>query len=203
MKNDLRRHHRYAHMRRGTHNKFYQIEVSEREDGTAEVIYTWGRIGTRGQTKRATGSFDVVRRFADEQFEKKLKKGYEEANIMEALAAACQPPEERHNTGLPSVEIDIPKFHAGKSEDRCRTFAQKYIDKLNLVRRSRWDLLNGYDKQIEGVLASYCKEWKRICNSKTHSSNVIHSAAQSAYANLFYALRENAGIHTFMRCKIP
>lgn len=189
---ELRRMTRYAHMRKGTNNKFYEVEVQEHDDGPDEMIFRWGRIGTAGQSKTSTGAYDFLVSVANQQFETKLKKGYEEANAMEALAAAAQIDlTERQNRGLDPVEIEIPCFHAGKSEKRCQEFAQKYLDKLNLIRASRWDLGDKYSKQIEALLKSYCSEWRRIRRTKAHGHLAENALAHTAFRLFFAAMKDN------------
>ena len=118
---------------------------------------------------------------------------------MEALAAAFTKVEERKNNGLEPVEIDIPCFHAGKSEKRCREFAQKFLSKLNLIRGSRWDLDKEYNKQIRDMLASYCKEWQRICRTKAHGHLADNSNAQTAFKIFFNALKDDTKTYVYGR----
>jgi len=196
---ELQRFTRYGEKKAGTNNKFYEVEAQENEDGRATWIFRWGRIGTTGQSKEGeTYSFSGAKSICLEQFRIKTEKGYREVNAMEALASAVEEVHERKTNGLSAVEIVIPCFHAGKSEKRCQEFCQKWLDKLNIVRGSRWDLdANAYEKQIEGVLKGYTKEWRRIRTSKTHGPNLGFSA--DAAARIFFdALKRDTAICTFV-----
>ena len=199
--NDERRFTAYAEFKAGTNNKFYEVEAIELEDSRAKWIFRWGRIGTAGQSKEGTTySFGVAKRMCDEQFEKKEKKGYREVSPLEALASAGEEVTERKRNGLEEVEIDIPRFHAGSSEKRCRDFCEKYLSKLNVIRGSRWDLDQGtYRKQVEAMLKQYCTEYKRIKGSKTHGYNV-GSFADTAMSIFFRALRDDAGVVLYGYC---
>ena len=191
--NEERRFTAYAEFKAGTNNKFYEVEAIELEDGRAKWIFRWGRIGTAGQSKEGTTySFGVAKRMCDEQFEKKQKKGYREVSPLEALASAGEEITEWKNNGLSPVEVDIPKFHAGPSEKRCQAFCAKYLEKLNVIRASRWDLsIDTYEKQIKALLKQYCAEYKRIKGSKTHGHNLV-SFADTAMSIFFRGLKDNA-----------
>ena len=194
---DEQRYSRYAEMKRGTHNKFYEVKVEETESGSYRLTFTYGRIGTEGRAldQGLHTSYSYAKQRADEQFDKKLDKDYVEVTAMQALASAVETLEERQTNGLSAVEIVIPRFHAGKSEKRCVTFAQKWIDKLNLVRASRWEFdSDAYRRQADGVLKGYCKEWKRICGTQAHGALADNSAAQTAFRMIFASLKDDAGI---------
>ena len=75
---DNQRYTRYAEKKAGTNNKFYEVEAIQ-EDDRVRYFFRWGRIGTKGQEKehRAT-SFAYAKSVCDEQFNRKLNKGYRE-----------------------------------------------------------------------------------------------------------------------------
>jgi predicted DNA-binding WGR domain protein len=193
-----RRYFAYAEKKAGTNNKFYQVEAIEQEDGRASWEFRWGRIGSNGQSKSGmTYSFGSAKLACDEQFQKKLKRGYREVSALEALASAAEDVTERPNNGLSAVTVVVPKFHAGRSEERCRKFCEKYLTKLNVIRASRWSLSeNAYEKQIETLLKQYVAEFKRIKASKTHGPNLV-SFADTAYRIFFQGLRSNAGCQVY------
>jgi predicted DNA-binding WGR domain protein len=191
---------RYAEKKAGANNKFYEVKVEEHEDGRCYLTFTYGRIGTEGKTldKGSFRSFNYAVQLADEQFDKKLSKGYVEVTAMQAIASAVESLEERKTNGLSAVEIDVPRFHAGKSEARCKQFCAKWLGKLNIVRASRWDLPSlDYEKQAVGVLRGYIKEWKRICRTKAHGALADNAAAQTAAQIFFNALKDDAGIAVY------
>jgi predicted DNA-binding WGR domain protein len=191
MHDELRRYTRYGEKKAGTNNKFYEVEAVEEETG-ARWIFRWGRIGTTGQSKEGhTYSFEAAKQKCDEQFKSKRGRGYVERTAMEALASAVEELEERNVRGFAPVELDVPRFHAGKSEKRCQEFCQKWLDKLNIVRQSRWTLGDAYRKQAEGVLKGYCKEWRRICGTKAHGHLADNSHAQTAFRIFFGALKDS------------
>ena len=179
---ELRRFHRYGEKKAGVNNKYYEVEATEREDGRADWAFRWGRIGYDPKSKTGTFlSFEAAKLHCEEQFAKKRQRGYREVNAMEALASAVQDPSERKTQGLPAVELVIPCFHAGKSEQRCQTFAQKYVEKLNLIRKSKNVLKHKeYNDQIEALLKAYCAEYKRMKRSKAHGNN-LESFADTAF----------------------
>jgi predicted DNA-binding WGR domain protein len=195
----LQRFTRYGEKKAGVNNKFYEVEAIETEEGRAEWIFRWGRIGGKPQEKRGrSGSFRIAKNKCIEQFKAKEKRGYSEVNAMEALASAVEDLHERKTNGMATVEIAIPRFHAGSSEKRCTDFCQKWLDKLNLVRASRWDLgSTAYRRQIEGTLKGYCKEWMRIHSSKAHGHLEDNAAAHTAFRIFFKAMRDDAGIHVY------
>lgn len=193
---DLRHYTRYGEYKVGVHHKYYEVTAAENEDGSASWEFKWGRIGGRGQTKSGTlYSFERAREVCSAQFDHKKDKGYQEVNPLLALASAAQDPAEREDSnGLPPVDIEIPKFHADKSEPRCRSFAEKYLRKLNTIRGSRWDMgRSAYTKQIEAMLKQYCAEWKRIKASKAHAENLSHGHADTAFRIFFNDLKDNIG----------
>jgi len=195
-----RRSSRYAEKKVGANNKFYEVRVEEQEDGGAMVEFVYGRIGTMGRVlpQGRFYNFEYGQREADEQFNKKLDKGYVEVTAMQAIASAVETLEERKTNGLSAVEIFIPCFHAGKSEVRCGQFCSKWLTKLNLVRASRWDMEpDVYEKQIKEVLKGYLKEWKRICETKAHGALGENSAALTAAQIFFNALKDDAGISIY------
>jgi predicted DNA-binding WGR domain protein len=197
---DHRRFSRYAEKKAGTQNKFYEVRVEEiEENGRARLLFVYGRIGTEGRVidKGLCSNYDYAVRLANEQFRKKTAKGYREVTAMEALASAVETLEERKTNGLPAVELDIPRFHAGTSEKRCQQMCEKWLDKLNIVRRSRWDLGEAYEKQIEGVLKGFCKEWVRVTQTKAHGHLSDNATAHSAFKIFFNALKDNASCFVY------
>lgn len=196
MSEDLRRFTRYGVKQSGVNNKYYEVEAVENEDGTATWIFRWARIGyecSKPKTGRAF-SFERAVEICEEQWKKKStgRNPYVEKNAMEALALAVQDLDERHTRGLSAVEIETPCFHAGKSEKRCRQFCEKWLAKFNLVRRSKFDLGNEYEKQIEIVLKGYAAEWARICKTKAHGHLADNAHAQTAYRIFFGEMKDLA-----------
>lgn len=183
---------RHAEFKAGLNNKFYEVEVEEQPNGTAKWLHRWGRIGTNGQTKEGKSySFLAAKDQCDRQFQAKLDKGYIEVTAMQVLASAAQSVEERPVRGLPPMTVLIPNFGAGPSEDRCKAFAQKFIDKMNIIRKSKDDLGSGayVDQQVR-LVESYMEEWDRMRASKTHADNLRGKQAQDAYREILRALRE-------------
>lgn len=193
MTDELRRFTRYGEKKAGTNNKFYEVEALETEDGRGQWIFRWGRIGTTGQSKEGTTySFEAAKRKCEDQFEAKEGRGYRQVTAMEALASACQEVTERKTNGHEAVDLDVPRFHAGKSEKRCVEFCRKWNEKLNVVRKSRWDLgEKQYRDQMVAILEGYCKEWRRICSTKAHGHLADSASAQTGFRIFFNSLRDN------------
>ena len=192
---DQRRFHLYGEKKAGVHNKYYEVEAIELEDGSATWEFRWARIGSIcGRPKSgASYSFATARNICQAQFDKKCAKGYQEVSALVALASAAEEPSERANRGLENVTLDVLNFQAGPSEARLRKFCTKYNEKLNVIRAS-FNVL-GYDayrKQIETMLKQYCAEFERIQSSKTHGPWLV-SFAVTAGKEFFNRLRENAG----------
>jgi predicted DNA-binding WGR domain protein len=187
-----RRYSRHAEFKAGLNNKFYDVEVEEQEDGSAKWLHRWGRIGSNGQTKEGVSySFEAAKRSCDEQFRTKLDKGYVEITAMQVIASAAQSIEERPVNGLPPVDLPIPIFGAGPSEERCREFARKYFDKLNVVRKSKFDLGGDlYVTQTVSLIQSASEEWDRMRASKTHASNLHGDQAKNGFSAVITTLRE-------------
>jgi len=185
----------YGEKKCGTQNKFYEVEALETDDGRAQWIFRWGRIGTTGQSKEGTSySFDAAKQVCLAQWK---KKDYTEVTAMQALASAVETLEERKTNGLSKVEIDVPNFHAGPSEKRCQQLCEKYLAKLNLIRGSRWDLATpAYSNQVKVLLKQYCSEYKRIKGSKTHGSN-LDVFADTAARIFFGSLKDDAGVSIY------
>lgn len=183
---------RHAEFKAGLNNKFYDVEVEEQEDGSAKWLHRWGRIGTNGQTKEGVSySFMAAKRICDEQFATKLNKGYVEITAMQVIASAAQLVEERPINGLPPMKVLIPNFGAGPSEERCKAFAQKFVDKMNVVRKSKDDLGGkSYVDQQVAIIESYVQEWERMLSSKTHGDHLRGQQAQDAFKEILIALRE-------------
>jgi hypothetical protein len=193
--NEYRTYHKYGECKVGTENKYYEVEAIELEDGQATWAFRWARIGYECSKPKegVASSFGQAEAICYTQWQKKRGK-YEEVTAMEALASAAQDPSERPNNGLPAVEVDIPRFHAGKSEKRCKQLCRKYLAKLNLVRASRWDMHEaGFEKQITAVLKSYCTEWARIIKTKAHGDLEDNANAHTAFRIFFKLMKQDAG----------
>lgn len=198
MGKELRTHKRYAEFRKGTSDKFYEIEVTElEEDGKARITYRYGRIGQAGQSKPDesmgyTWAVDV----ADAKFEEKLEKGYEEAKSpLHALAAALETPADRPNKGLPPAAVAVPTWNTGNcsANERLMAFAEKYIEKLNLIRASRDVLLEKiYNQQITNLFKQFAEEWHRIADSK-QLLDVDIVPIRARIGVLYQALRSQRG----------
>ena len=188
----------YAEKKAGTNNKFYEVEAISTETG-AKSIFRWGRIGTKGQSKEHFHySFEAAKRNCEEQIQAKKKRGYREVSALEALASCGEELDERETNGVPPVEIDIPCFHAGKSEKRCQQVCQQTLDKLNLIRASRFDLeYEEYEKQMETLFKSYIKTFKRIKESKTHGPNWTSFSGNAARI-FFSQLEDHARCHIYV-----
>jgi predicted DNA-binding WGR domain protein len=189
---EQRRYTAYAENKKGTNNKFYEVEALEGEDN-ATWIFRWGRIGTRGQEKQGTSyNFYEAKRACEDQMAKKQKRGYREVSPLEALASAGEEISERKVQGLEAITLVIPRFHAGSSEARLTKFCRKYNDKLNVIRASKRVLsFDAYRKQIEAMLKQYCAEFKRIKGSKTHAHNCdVH--AETSFRIFFSLLKDEA-----------
>lgn len=196
---NLRTYHNYGECKRGTENKYYEVEAVEQEDGSATWTFRWARIGYEcSKPKEGTSySFERAKQICQDQWKKKSRK-YTEVTAMEALASAAQELHERPNRGLPKLDLDIPHFHAGKSEKRCKKFCAKYLDKLNIVRASRYDLeYDDYEKQITAVLKQYCAEWGRIITSKTHGALAENANAHTAFRIFFRLMKDDAGCSVY------
>lgn len=195
---ELRTYYKYGECKQGTHNKYYEIEAIELEDGTATWAFRWARIGgICGKPKEGKSStFEQAESICYTQWTKKSKK-YTEVNAMQALASAAQELHERPINGLPRIELDVPSFHAGKSEDRLTKFCVKYQDKLNVIRASKNDMgETEYGKQIETMLKQYCAEFQRIKETAGHGQN-CDGHADTAFRTFLNALIENAGIGVY------
>lgn len=70
----------YLEFKDGKSNKFWKAEV----DG-GDLVVTWGRIGSTGQTKRTSCGWEAAAKAsADKQATKKLQKGYVNADTASA-----------------------------------------------------------------------------------------------------------------------
>jgi len=185
-----RTYHKYGECKKGTHNKYYEVEAVEQEDGTATWSFRWARIGQLCSKPKegTTHSFGAAEQICRTQWARK-KANYQEVTAMEALASAVQDLDERPNNGLPKVDLIVPCFHAGPSEKRLRQFCRKYLDKLNVIRASRNDLgFERYEKQIDTMLKQYCAEFKRIYTTRAHYAVEDNSHAHAAFRIFFEAL---------------
>jgi hypothetical protein len=190
----LRTYHKYGECKRGLHNKYYEVEAIELEDGTATWSFRWARIGQIcGKPKEGTAAFfEMAKRICITQWKKK-QKDYKEVTAMEALASAAQELDERPNNGLPAVDIPTPRFQAGKSEKRLRSFCEKYVKKLNVIRASKNALSSdAYEKQVRKTFDQCCAEFARIKRSKSHGPN-CKGFTDTAFRGFLEALKDNAG----------
>jgi predicted DNA-binding WGR domain protein len=196
---ELREHSRFATFRKGTSNKFYQIRVTEKENEQADVVYTWGRIGTAGQSKTDQGYYSYAVNVANEQFEKKLKKGYvEQKSSLVLLAMTIEEPEERKGDGLKPVDVQfVMPSVSPKMEERLGKFARKYLSKLNLVRKDKFSLKpKQYEKQIEDLGRQFTAEFDRICSSKGYGAEVNDDVKQ-AVIYFYRALRDETKLGAY------
>ena len=198
MEDTRQRSSRYAEKKKGTCNKFYEVRVEEEEaGGEAKVTFVYGRIGTAGReiVDGFAYCFDHGQVQANEQFEKKLAKGYVEATAMQAIASAVETLEERKTNGYEPVELEIPHFNSA-SRERWIKLCKKWNAKLNLVRGSATDLGGcEYREQIRGVVNGYSREWSRIKTSKAHGHLYGNRAAELAYQTFVLLLRDNTRRH--------
>jgi len=192
---ELREYSRFATFRKGTSNKFYQIRVVEREDTCADILYIYGRIGTAGQTKtKLAGYYELGVDTADEQFRKKLAKGYvEQKSSLVLLAMTCEEPEERKGHGLEAVEVEFVMPNVStKLEERLDMFARKFLSKLNLIRKDVYSLSDKqHDKQIEDLGKQFCLEFERICQSKGNGAEAATHDVKQAIIYYYRALRDH------------
>lgn len=199
--NDYRTYYKYGECKKGTHNKYYEVEAVELEDGSATWAFRWARIGgICGKPKEGTSSsFEIARSVCMTQWAKKSK--YTEVNAMEALASAAQELHERPVNGHERIELTVPCFHAGKSEERLEQFCTKYQDKLNVIRASRWDMEeNAYVKQMETMLTQYCDEFQRIKETAGHGPN-CGGHADTAFRIFLNSLIENTKVGIYFHHK--
>ena len=195
---ELREYARYAVFRKGTSNKFYQVRVEELEDGQANLFFSYGRLGTAGKTldQGRHYCYESAVCTADEQFAKKLNKGYrEERSSLVLLAMTIEEPEERKGHGLPAVEVEfVMPDVSTKMEVRLGKFARKFLSKLNLVRKDRFSLTEKqYEKQVEDLGKQFAAEFNRISNSKGYGAEADQDVKQ-AIVYYYRALRENLGV---------
>ena len=191
--------HRYAEFKKGTSNKFYEVLV----EGSI-VTFRWGRIGTAGQSKTEDcGDHYSACHSADQQFQTKLDKGYVEARVcspLMALVSGLEEPEERRMNGLPPVKICIPSnwsMYTEAGNARMRKFAQKYNDKLNLIRASLRDLKpKQAAEQANTVLRSYVDEWRRI-GKTVHCAEASETEVREIVADFFDRLRNSFGVPNY------
>ena len=193
MKTNLRSHSHYLEFKKGVSNKFYEVEVSELEGGEASLKVRYGRIGAVGQAKTYSTypNFSCASVYADQLVDQKVGKGYKKASTLQALASACEEPEERKNRGLSPLETPIPDwrviYNAGVTERRLDKWATEFLTKLNLIRASYHDLTYA---QVGAQLATLFKqkraEIKRITGSKTHGFAVQDDPRTISAARMFY-----------------
>jgi len=188
--NELRTHRRYAEFRKGTSDKFYEVQVEELEvKGRATLTIRYGRIGQTGQSKvTSLHSFGAASNAADNKFAEKLAKGYVESKSpLHALAAAFETPEDRPNCGLPPAAIQTPAaWGLGPEIDaKLTAFVDKYVGKLNLIRASKHDLhRKTYTLQIDNLLDQYMREWARLTGSRRFAG--LDLAPANAHAAAIY-----------------
>lgn len=194
----LRRHHVRAEYAKGTSNKFYETTAQEMEIGITSWEFRWGRIGTAGQTKKGTSyTFDGAVTLCKQQMRKKLDKGYIKvsASPLRLLGQAIQDEAERQTNGLPPANLEIPTnwgMYTPAGNKRITKFAKKYLDKLNLIRASYYDLSNDKRlKQVNKLLEQYVREYDRIARGKSFGE-AGDTAVREAVGNFFDRLRENS-----------
>lgn len=196
---ELRKYYRYAEFKKGTSNKFYQVQAIETGgDGLrTRVVYTYGRIGTDGQRKVQEGlSWSYAKQLADDKFEQKLAKGYKEVSALEALASACEEPEDRPQRGLSPVEVELPSFQTGNpaTDKRLETMCEKYLKKLNLIRASYYELsVKQHKTQNETLFKQFRNEFRRICGSKTHGEFANNPLTEQKVRVFFRSLIDVSG----------
>lgn len=189
---EFRSYHKYGECKTGTNNKYYEVEAKELENGTATWRFAWARIGYEcSKPKEGTAySFERAKQICQDQWKRKAK--YKEVNAMQALASAAEELHERPVNGHERVDLTVPCFHAGKSEERMKQFCLKYQDKLNVIRTSRWSMgADQYSDQIETMLKAYCSEYQRTKKTATHGPNLgVH--AETAFRIFLDALMADA-----------
>jgi len=183
----------YAEFRRGTSNKFYEVTAEGRN-----WTFRWGRIGAAGQSKQGVSySFEGAKRVCQDQMAAKTSKGYKVVSALEALASACQEPEERPNRGLGDAEIRVPTnwaMYTSAGNQRMTKFGEKYLGKLNLIRRSFHDLTRTqYTQQVRALLTQYVREWRRIAETR-QCSEANDTAVREVVAEFYERLRHACGI---------
>jgi hypothetical protein len=194
---ELRSYHKYGECKTGTNNKYYEVEATELENGHATWIFRWGRIGYEC-TKPKEGSsysFEEAKRICKDQWKKKAK--YKEVCAMQALASAAEEIHERPVNGHARVTLDVPVFHAGKSEERMKQFCVKYQDKLNVIRASARSMgPDQYSDQIKATFKQYCSEFQRIKKTAGHGPN-LGDHAEAAFRIFLDTLVDNAMCHVY------
>ena len=189
---ELRTYHKYGECKTGTNNKYYEVEAIELENGRATWIFRWGRIGYEC-TKPKQGecrSFLYAQQICHDKWEKKAK--YKEVCAMQALASAAEEITQRPVNGYERVTLDVPCFHAGKSEARMKQFCVKYQDKLNVIRSSARSMESKqYSGQVEATLKQYCSEFQRIKKTAGHGPN-LGDHAETAFRIFLDTLMDNA-----------
>ncbi len=192
-KQSLRSHSDYLEFKKGVSNKFYEVEVSEIQGGEATVKVRYGRIGANGQSKVYSVylNYAIALSEAEGLVKAKEKKGYKKVSALQALASACEEPEERKNKGLSPLEAEIPKwrvaYNAGVTERRLDSWAAEFLSKLNLIRASYYDLTyTQVSQQLETLFKQKRAEVKRIAGSKTHGFAVSDDPRTLSAARMFY-----------------
>ncbi len=199
---ELREHSRFATFRKGTSNKFYQVRVIEREDTCADVLLTYGRIGTAGQTKKTLASyFERGVEIVDQKLAKKLAKGYvEQKSSLVLLAMTMQEPEERKGSGLPPVDVKfvMPWTCSESMKERLSKFATKYLSKLNLIRKDFYALSHKqFETQMEGLGKQFTAEFDRILASKGYGDEAGRDDVKQAVIYYYRALRSESNLADF------
>jgi hypothetical protein len=190
---DHRSYHKYGECKTGTNNKYYQVEAQELEDGRATWSFTWARIGYECSKPKegVSYSFERAEQICRDQWKKKSGK-YKEVNAMQALASAAEEIHERPVNGYERVTLNVPCFHAGKSEERMKHFCLKYQDKLNVIRASARSMESKqYHDQVEEILKAYCSEFQRTKKTATHGPN-LGAHADTAFRIFLDTLMANA-----------
>lgn len=179
--NGLRTYKLYAEMKKGTSFKFYEVVVQELEEGgPATLVANYGRIGTGGRTKSygTYGVYTSAKHIAHSRFDAKLKKGYVRVSALQALASACQEPEDRlGKSAYHPREITFPVWGTGNpaTDKRLEKLTEQTLTKLNLVRSDKkryYSLHSGYSKYFKEacrLIEAYGKSYRRMSKTNAHS----------------------------------
>lgn len=166
---------RYAEFIAGTARKFYKVET----DG-ADWIATWGRIGTRGQSKRFACMDEQAAEFsAESQFKVKLNGGYVERTELEALASVMIGEDELVEPLKPNLEAfpENIKRVMDNSMLALAKIAKSYnADKIDWAMREK---LKAQTKQIGSRMHDALREgydWSRRNNIWNAIVDKFHDA---------------------------
>jgi len=192
-KTPLRKFSQYLEFKKGVSNKFYEVEVSEIEGGETSVKVRYGRIGAEGRSKTYSyyHSYSLAMSQAEVLVDTKIRKGYKKVSPLQALASACEEPDERKNRGISALESTLPDwrvpYNAGVTERRLDKWAREFLSKLNLIRASQYDLTYAQIQlQLDTLFKQKRAEINRISKSKTHSFAVSDDPRTMSAAHMFY-----------------